>query len=230
MTSNKKYAEKAKLVDSNTKYGLSEAVSLLKQTARAKFDESIELALHLTTDPKKSEQNVRGTVSMPAGTGKTIKLLVLARGDKAKEAEQSGADYVGAEDMVEKISGGWIDFDLVIATPDMMPTVGKLGKVLGTKGLMPNPKSGTVVTDVAKAVKEFKAGKVEFKQDKTANVHIGIAKVSFSEKDIESNIVAAITAINKMRPAGLKGNLIKTATVSTTMGPGIGLNISKIVK
>ncbi|MFA5104131.1 MAG: 50S ribosomal protein L1 [Candidatus Margulisiibacteriota bacterium] len=230
MTVNKKYSEKAKLVNGSVKYSSTEAAKLLKQTAVAKFDETIDLALHLTTDPKKSDQNIRGTVSLPAGTGKKIKLLVFARGDKAAEATAAGADHVGADDMIQKISGGWLDFDLALATPDMMPAVGKLGKILGTKGLMPNPKSGTVITDVAKAVKEFKAGKVEFKQDKTSNVHIGIGKISFSEEDIEKNIITTLGAVNKLKPSGLKGNLIKSATVSSTMGPGIGLNISKILK
>lgn len=230
MTTNKKYAEKAKLVDNSVKYSASDAAKLLKQTAPAKFDETIDLALHLTTDPKKSDQNVRGTVSLPAGTGKKIKLLVFAKGDKAAEATAAGADHVGSDDMIQKVSGGWLDFDLALATPDMMPSVGKLGKILGTKGLMPNPKSGTVITDVAKAVKEFKAGKVEFKQDKTSNVHIGIGKISFSEEDVEKNIISALVAVNKLKPSGLKGNLIKSATVSSTMGPGIGLNISKILK
>ncbi len=230
MKHGKKYIEKAKLVDKNVKYLPSEAAKLLKETSFAKFDETIDLSLKLTTDPKKTEQNVRGTVSLPAGTGKKIKVLVFAKGEKAQEAKEAGADYVGAEDLIQKISEGWLDFDLALATPDMMPSVGKLGKILGTKGLMPNPKSGTVVQDVAKAVKEFKAGKVEFKQDKTSNVHLGIGKVSFSAEDIEKNIVAAIESINKLKPQGLKGNLIKNATVSTTMGPAINLNLSKIIK
>ncbi len=230
MTTGKKYAEKAKLVDNAVKYSVSDAAKLLKQTSVAKFDESIDLALHLTTDPKKSDQNVRGTVSLPSGTGKKIKLLVFAKGEKVAEASSAGADHVGSDDIIQKISGGWLDFDLALATPDMMPSVGKLGKILGTKGLMPNPKSGTVVTDIAKAVKEFKAGKVEFKQDKTSNVHIAIGKVSFSEQDIEKNIVSAIEAVNKLKPHGLKGNLIKSATVSATMGPGIGINVTKILK
>lgn len=230
MTTGKKYAEKAKLVDNAVKYSASDAAKLLKQTSVAKFDESIDLALHLTTDPKKSDQNVRGTVSLPSGTGKKIKLLVFAKGEKVAEASSAGADHVGSDDIIQKISGGWLDFDLALATPDMMPSVGKLGKILGTKGLMPNPKSGTVVTDIAKAVKEFKAGKVEFKQDKTSNVHIAIGKVSFSEQDIEKNIVSAIEAVNKLKPHGLKGNLIKSATVSATMGPGIGINVTKILK
>lgn len=230
MTTGKKYAEKAKLVDNAVKYSASDAAKLLKQTSVAKFDESIDLALHLTTDPKKSDQNVRGTVSLPSGTGKKIKLLVFAKGEKAAEASSAGADHVGSDDIIQKISGGWLDFDLALATPDMMPSVGKLGKILGTKGLMPNPKSGTVVTDIAKAVKEFKAGKVEFKQDKTSNVHIAVGKVSFSEQDIEKNIVSAIEAVNKLKPHGLKGNLIKSATVSATMGPGIGINVTKILK
>jgi len=212
------------------KYGVQEAVELLKKTATAKFDESIDLALHLGVDPKKSDQSVRGTVSMPAGTGKKIKIVVLTKGDKYKEAEEAGADAVGAEDLVEKISGGWLDFDLVLATPDIMAQVGKLGKVLGKRGLMPNPKAGTVTMDIGKAVKEFKAGKLEFKMDKTGNVHMGIGKISFDEKAIKDNILAAIEAINKAKPSSVKGIFIRSATVSSTMGPGIKLNTSKFIK
>lgn len=218
------------MVDSQMKYGVQEAVELLKKTATAKFDESIDLALHLGVDPKKSDQSVRGTVSMPAGTGKKIKIVVLTKGDKYKEAEEAGADAVGAEDLVEKISGGWLDFDLVLATPDIMAQVGKLGKVLGKRGLMPNPKAGTVTMDIGKAVKEFKAGKLEFKMDKTGNVHMGIGKISFDEKAIKDNILAAIEAINKAKPSSVKGIFIRSATVSSTMGPGIKLNTSKFIK
>jgi len=230
MKSGKKYTEKRKMVDSQMKYGVQEAVELLKKTATAKFDESIDLALHLGVDPKKSDQSVRGTVSMPAGTGKKIKIVVLTKGDKYKEAEEAGADAVGAEDLVEKISGGWLDFDLVLATPDIMAQVGKLGKVLGKRGLMPNPKAGTVTMDIGKAVKEFKAGKLEFKMDKTGNVHMGIGKISFDEKAIKDNILAAIEAINKAKPSSVKGIFIRSATVSSTMGPGIKLNTSKFIK
>lgn len=230
MASGKKFKEKKKLINSETKYPISEAVVLLKKTASPKFDETIDLAIHLGTDPKKTDQNVRGTFSLPAGTGKKIKMVVLTKSDKYKEAEEAGADFVGADDLIEKISGGWTDFDLVLATPDIMPQIGKLGKVLGRKGLMPNPKSGTVTNDIGKAVKEFKAGKVEFKQDKTANLHVGIGKMSFSEGDIEKNIIAAIETVNKAKPSGLKGVFIKSVTISSTMGPGIKLSASKIIK
>lgn len=227
---NKKFKEKKKMVNSETKYTLSDGVSLLKKTARAKFDETIDLAMHLGVDPKKSDQSIRGTVAMPAGTGQKIRIVVLTKSDKYKEAQQAGADHVGAEDLIEKISGGWIDFDLVLATPDIMSGVGKLGKVLGRKGLMPNPKAGTVTNDIGKAVKEFKAGKLEFKMDKTANIHMGIGKISFEEKAIASNVMAIVEAINKAKPSGFKGVLIKSATLSTTMGPGIKLNVSKMIK
>ncbi|MCX5749432.1 MAG: 50S ribosomal protein L1 [Candidatus Saganbacteria bacterium] len=230
MKSGKKYTEKQKLVDNQVKYTVAEAVDLLKKTARAKFDETVDLAMHLGVDPKKSDQGVRGTFALPAGTGKKIKIVVLTKGDKYKEAEEAGADAVGAEDLVEKISAGWLDFDLVLATPDIMSQVGKLGKVLGKKGLMPSPKAGTVAMDIGKAVREFKAGKLEFKMDKTGNIHLGIGKISFDEKSLKANITAAVEAINKAKPSALKGIFMKSATVSTTMGPGIKLNVSKLAK
>ncbi len=230
MKSGKTYLEKRKLVNNESKYLLSDAVKLLKQTARKKFDETIDLALHMGVDPKKSDQNVRGTVALPAGTGAKIRVVVLTKSEKYKEAEQAGADFVGADDLIEKISGGWLDFDLVLATPDVMGSVGKLGKVLGRKGLMPNPKAGTVTNDIGKAVKEFKAGKVEFKLDKSANIHLAIGKASFDEKSIESNISSVVEALNKAKPHGFKGVFIRSATISTTMGPGIRLNVAKLSK
>ncbi len=228
MNRGKKYKEVAKLVDRDNRYSVAEASVLVKKTARAKFDETVEMHIRLGVDPKKSEQNVRGTVALPAGTGKKVRILVLTKSDKFKAAEEAGADFVGAEDMVEKIMGGWTDFDLVLATPDIMPSIGKLGKVLGRAGLMPNPKAGTVAQDIAKAVKEFKAGKVEFKMDKFANLHLGIGKASFGEKDIELNIKTVIDVISKAKPSGFKGIFVKSVTVSTTMGPGIKINISKL--
>lgn len=230
MKSGKKYTAKAKLVKNETKYTVAEAVKLLKETASAKFDETIDIGMHLGTDPKKSEQNVRGTVALPAGTGKKIKILVITKSEKHKEAQEAGADHVGGEELIEKIQGGWLDFDLVLATPDIMAAVGKLGKILGTKGLMPNPKAGTVTNDIGRAVKEFKAGKVEFKQDKSSNIHMGIGKISFDEKALESNITSAIEAINKAKPHGIKGVFLRSVTVSTTMGPGIKINVQKAIK
>ncbi len=230
MKHGKKFRNIAKLVDRNIKYTIADAVALLKKTKNAKFDETVDLGIHLGVDPKKSDQGVRGTVSLPGGTGNTVKIVVLTKGEKYKEAEAAGADFVGADDLVEKINGGWLDFDLVLATPDVMPSVGKLGKVLGKRGLMPNPKAGTVTNDIGKAVKEFKAGKVEYKLDKSANIHMGVGKVSFSEKALEDNILAVLDAINKAKPHGLKGIFFKSATVSTTMGPGIKLNMQKIFK
>jgi len=226
----KKYDDVKKMIDREKKYSIADAVAILKKAARASFDETVDMALHLGVNPKKSDQSVRGTVSLPAGTGKTIKVLVLTKSDKYKEAEAAGADYVGAEDLIDKIAGGWIDFDIVLATPDIMPAVGKLGKTLGTKGLMPNPKAGTVSNDIGKAVKEFKAGKTEFKMDKGANLHLGIGKMSFKEKDIEANMTAVVETISRAKPNGFKGVFLKSVTVSTTMGPGIKLDVAKIVK
>ena len=226
----KKYAEKAKLVNRDTTYLLEEAVSLMKQTATAKFDETIDLSIRLGIDPKKNEQNVRGTVVLPGGTGQKIRLAVLAKGDKYKEAQEAGADFVGMDDLVEKMMGGWTDFDLVLATPDVMASAGKLGKVLGKKGLMPNPKAGTVTNDIGKAVKEFKAGKVEFKPDKGAVIHLAIGKASFDSKAIGSNIMAILEAVNKARPTAFKGHYFKSVYISSTMGPSIKINVQKALK
>ncbi len=223
----KKYKEKLKLVDRTKRYALSEAMGLLKQTAWAKFDESVDLAIKLGVDPKKSA--VRGTVMLPAGSGKTKKVAVIAKADKVKEAEEAGADFLGGDDLAEKIKNGFLGFDILIVTPDMMATVGKLGKVLGPKGLMPNPKSGTVTFDIAKTVKEFKGGKVEFKMDKTSALHMILGKISFSPADLENNFKNALSAILKVKPGGLKGAYLKSITLSTSMGPGIKIDTKRVL-
>jgi large subunit ribosomal protein L1 len=207
---------------------LAEAVKLVKQTARAKFDETIVMSSHLGVDPRHSEQLVRGTVVLPHGTGKSLRVLVLCRGEKEKEALASGADFAGAAEYVQKIQEGWLDIDAIVATPDMMGEVGKLGKVLGPRGLMPNPKSGTVTFDVAKAVKELKAGKIEFRVDKGANVHAPIGKASFSEQQLLENADAFLRELVRVRPSGAKGHYIKSLTMSSTMGPGIALDPSAV--
>lgn len=211
-------------VDKAKHYDLRETVSLIKKTATAKFDETVDLALKLGVDPRQAEQMVRGTVSLPHGTGKQVRVLVFAKGEKEGEAKEAGADFVGAEDMVEKVKGGWLDFDATIATPDMMSSVGKLGKLLGPRGLMPSPKSGTVTFDVAKAVKEIKAGKIEFKVDKNGDIHAPIAKTSFTEEQIYANAVAVFEAIMKAKPSAAKGQYLRSATLSSTMGPGVRLD------
>ncbi len=211
-------------VDRTKHYDLREAVSLLKKTATAKFDETVDLALKLGVDPRQSEQMVRGTVSLPFGTGKQVRVLVFAKGEKEGEAKEAGADFVGAEDMVEKVKGGWLDFDATIATPDIMSSVGKLGKLLGPRGLMPSPKSGTVTFDVAKAVKEIKAGKIEFKVDKNGDIHAPIAKTSFTEEQIYANAVAVFEAIMRAKPSAAKGQYLRSATLASTMGPGVRLD------
>jgi len=222
MVRGKKYKEKLKLVDREKLHAPAEAVQLLKQTARAKFDESVDLAMKLGVDPKKS--SVRGTVMLPGGSGKSKKVAVIAKADKSKEAEEAGADVIGADDLAEKIGKGFLDFDVLIVTPDMMGSVGKLGKILGPKGLMPNPKSGTVTFDIAKTVKEFKGGKVEFKMDKSAALHMVLGKVSFEPAALEKNFQAALAAILQVKPSGLKGNYVQSITLSSTMGPGIKID------
>ncbi len=207
---------------------LARAVKLVKQTACAKFDETIVVSSHLGVDPRHSDQLVRGTVVLPHGTGKSLRVLVLARGEKAREAEAAGADYSGAEDYVQKIQQGWLDVDAIVATPDMMGEVGKLGRVLGPRGLMPNPKSGTVTFDVAKAVKELKAGKIEFRVDKGANIHAPVGKASFSEDKLLENAKAFLRELVRAKPAASKGAFIKTLTLSATMGPGVTLDPAAI--
>jgi large subunit ribosomal protein L1 len=224
----KKMLEATKAIEREKEYSIEEAVSLMKKSKYTKFDESVDLAVRLGVDPKKSEQMVRGTVVLPHGTGKTVRVLVFAKGEKEKEARDAGADFVGAEDMVEKIQKGWLDFDKAVATPDVMGMVGKLGKVLGPRGLMPNPKLGTVTFDIAKAVKEIKAGKVEFKVEKAGIVHVPIGRVSFQESAIVENIKTAIGSIVKAKPSTSKGRYLKRISLSSTMGPGIRVDIGSV--
>jgi large subunit ribosomal protein L1 len=209
-------------------YGVDEAIALVKSNATAKFDETVEVALNLGVDPRHADQMVRGVVNLPKGSGKTVRVAVFAKGDKADEAKKAGADVVGAEDLMETVQGGTIDFDRVIATPDMMGVVGRLGKVLGPKGLMPNPKLGTVTMDVAKAVTDAKGGQVEFRVEKAGIVHAGIGKASFSEADLSENFRAFMDAIVKARPSGAKGKFVKKVSVSSTMGPGVKVDLEEI--
>jgi len=198
---------------------------MVKKGATAKFDETVEVAANLGVDPRHADQQVRGTVVLPHGTGKTVRVLVIAQGDKAKEAEQAGADHVGADDVIEKIQGGWTDVDVVITTPDMMGKVGRLGKILGPRGLMPNPKSGTVTQDVTKAVNEVKAGKIEYRVDKTGNIHVPVGKASFSEDHLADNVKALLAELNRAKPAAAKGVYFKSFTVSSTMGAGVRVDV-----
>ena len=224
----KKYKESAKLIESGKLYELGEACELAIKTAPAKFDETVEIHVRLGVDSRHADQQVRGAVVLPNGTGKTVRTLVLTKGDKAKEAEAAGSDYVGAEELVAKIQNeGWLDFDVVIATPDMMGMVGRLGKVLGPRGLMPTPKAGTVTPDVAKAVTEAKAGKIEYRLDKTNIIHCPVGKASFGKEKLEENIDALMSAIAKAKPAAAKGQYFKSCTIATTMGPGIKVATSK---
>ncbi len=227
MKTGKKYADSLKLIDRTKQYDPEEAIALVKQTAKAKFDETVEISVRLGVDPRHADQQVRGTVVLPNGTGKTKSVLVIAKGPKAEEALAAGADFVGAEDMIAKIQGGWFGFDVCIATPDMMGLVGRLGRVLGPKGLMPNPKTGTVTMDVTKAITETKAGKVEYRVDKTAIIHCPVGKASFEEQKLTENLRTLMEAIIKAKPSAAKGAYIKSAVLSTTMGPGIKLNSLK---
>ena len=225
----KKYQDSIKLIEKSKLYDSNEAIALVCQTSKAKFDETIELHIRLGVDSRHADQQVRGAIVLPNGTGKTVKTLVFAKGDRAKAAEEAGADYVGADDLVAKITGeNWFDFDVVIATPDMMGVVGRLGKVLGHKGLMPNPKAGTVTMDVAKAVKEAKAGKIEYRLDKTNIIHCPIGKASFGAEKLQENFDALVGAVIKARPAAAKGQYIKSCVVASTMGPGIKINYAKL--
>jgi len=221
----KKYTEAAALVDKNKLYAPEEAVTVVKQAARRKFDESVDVAIVLGVDPRKADQLVRGTVSLPHGTGKTLRVAVFAAGPAAEEARAAGADDVGAEDLAERIEKGYLDFDAAVATPDMMPVVGKLGKVLGPRGLMPNPKTGTVTTDVGRAVREIKAGKVEYRVDKGANVHVPIGRLSFDEAKLVENLNTVLDEVRRAKPSGAKGKYIKGVTISSTMGPGVKLAV-----
>jgi large subunit ribosomal protein L1 len=226
----KNYLESAKLVDRNVLYTSAEAMELAVKTSKAKFDETIELAVRLGVDPRHADQQVRGAVVLPHGTGKSVKVLVFAKGEKAKEAEAAGADFVGAEELVDRIQKeNWFDYDVVVATPDMMGVVGRLGRVLGPKGLMPNPKSGTVTFDVTKAIAEIKAGKVEYRVDKTAIIHVPIGKRSFGAEKLGENFHSIMEAIVKAKPAAAKGQYIKSVSVSSTMGPGVKINPAKVL-
>ena len=217
----KKYIESKKKIDRDKRYNLEEALDILPDTSYIKFDESVDIAIKLGVDPKKPDQMVRGTVVLPHGTGKEVKILVFAQGEKEKEAMDAGADYVGAEDLVEKISNGWLEFDKAIATPDMMKLVSKLGKILGPRGLMPNPKVGTVTFDVGKAVNEVKSGKVEFKVDKAGILHVSVGKVSFGQEKLRENILSLLDSVLKAKPSSSKGAYLRGLALATTMGPGI---------
>ena len=228
MKHGKKYLEAAKLVDRTTLYDTADAIALVKKTATAKFDETVEVHIKTGCDGRHAEQQVRGAVVLPNGTGKTVKVLVFAKGDKVAEAEAAGADHVGGDELIPRIQNeGWLDFDVVVATPDMMGVVGRLGKILGPKGLMPNPKAGTVTMDVAKAINDIKAGKIEYRLDKANIIHVPVGKVSFEESKLQENINALMEAIVKAKPSALKGQYLRSITLATTMGPGVKINTAK---
>jgi len=230
MKRGKKYVEAAKLIDRMVQYDAAEAISLVKKSATAKFDETIEAHIRLGVDGRHADQQVRGAVVLPHGTGKTVRVLVFAKGDKVKEAEEAGADYVGGEELIPKIQNeGWFEFDVVVATPDMMGVVGRLGRVLGPKGLMPNPKAGTVTMEVAKAVKDIKAGKIEYRLDKTNIIHVPVGKASFTEEQLNDNFQTLMGAIIKARPSAAKGQYLRSVTLASTMGPGVKVNTAKII-
>jgi len=225
----KKYREAIKLVDRQKNYDIEEALDLVKKTSYTKFDGTVELHVLLGIDPKKGDQNVRGTISLPKGTGKNVRVLVFAEGEKAEQARQAGADFVGSDDLIERINNeGWTDFDVAIATPDIMRKIGRLGKVLGPRGLMPSPKAGTVTDDVAQAVTEFKAGKVEVRNDRTGNIHVPLGKVSFDKNDLKENLLSAFDQLAKMKPENSKGKFIRKAVIAATMGPSINIDINSL--
>jgi large subunit ribosomal protein L1 len=215
-------------VDRTERYLLEDGLRLAKETARAKFDETVEMAVRLGVDPRQADQNVRGTVNLPHGMGKTVRVLAFAKGEKEKEAQEAGADYVGSDDLIKKISEGWIEFDKAVATPDMMAVVGRIGKILGPRGLMPNPKTGTVTLEIGKAIKEIKAGKLEFRVDKAGIVHVPVGKASFNPEQLIDNAKAVLASILRAKPASAKGNYVRGVTVSTTMGPGIKIDLSQV--
>ena len=229
MKRGKRYVNAAKLIDRTVQYDVADAINLVKQSAVAKFDETIEAHIRLNVDGRHADQQVRGAVVLPHGTGKTVRVLVFAKGDKVAEAEAAGADFVGGDELIPKIQNdGWLDFDVVVATPDMMGVVGRLGRVLGPKGLMPNPKAGTVTMDVAKAVKDIKAGKIEYRLDKTNIIHVPIGKASFTEEQLNDNFQTLMGAIIKAKPAAAKGQYLRSVTLASTMGPGVKLNTAKL--
>ena len=228
MPESKKYKAAIALFDREQQYTPTEAVSIVKKTASKKFDESVDIAVRLGVDPRKADQAVRGTVALPAGSGKTLRIAVIAAGDAANDARTAGADMVGADDLAQQIEGGMMDFDLLIATPDMMPLIGRLGRVLGPRGLMPNPKSGTVTTDVGRAVGEFKGGKVEYRTDRYGNVHVRIGKASFNEADLETNLRAVLDELQRAKPAAAKGRYLRKISISTTMGPGVKVDTNRL--
>jgi len=228
MAKGKKYTDAAKRFDNEALHGVGEALELVKSLASAKFDETVELVVRLGVDPRKADQMVRGTVALPAGTGKDIRIAVFAAGESATAAREAGADFVGSDDLAAEVEGGMLDFDLAIATPDQMPTVGRLGKVLGPRGLMPNPKTGTVTTDVAKAIGEFKGGKVEYRTDRYGNVHVLLGKASFSPESLEANFRAVLDELQRAKPASAKGRYIKKIVVSSTMGPGVKVDSNRL--
>ena len=229
MKRGKRYQEAAKNIDRSVQYDVAEAIGLAKKSAVAKFDETIEVHIRTGCDGRHAEQQIRGAVVLPHGTGKTVKVLVFAKGTKLDEAQAAGADFVGGEELIPKIQNeGWLDFDVVVATPDMMGVVGRLGRVLGPKGLMPNPKAGTVTMDVAKAINDIKAGKIEYRLDKANIIHVPIGKASFTEEQLADNFQSLITAINKAKPSSLKGQYLKSCVVAPTMGPGVKINVTKL--
>jgi len=224
----KSYKAALAKVDRSQRYLLEDTLRLVKETARAKFDETVEMAVRLGVDPRQADQNVRGTVTLPHGMGKTVRVLAFAKGDKEKEAQEAGADFIGADDLIKKISEGWFDFDKTVATPDMMGAVGRIGKILGPRGLMPNPKTGTVTLDIGKAVKEIKAGKLEFRVDKAGIVHVPVGKASFGTEQLIDNAKAVLMSLLRAKPASAKGNYVKGVTISTTMGPGVKVDLSQV--
>jgi len=224
----KSYRAALAKVDRNQRYLLEDTLRLVKETARAKFDETVEMAVRLGVDPRQADQNVRGTVTLPHGMGRAVRVLAFAKGEKEKEAQEAGADFVGSDELIKRISEGWFDFDKTVATPDMMATVGRIGKVLGPRGLMPNPKTGTVTPDIGRAIKEIKAGKLEFRVDKAGIVHVPVGKASFGAEQLIDNAKAVLMSILRAKPASAKGNYVRGVTISTTMGPGIKVDLSQV--
>lgn len=224
----KSYRKVLEKVDRNQRYPLEDSLKLVKETARAKFDETVDMAIRLGVDPRQADQNIRGTVALPHGMGKTVRILAFAKGEKEREAQEAGADFVGSDELIKKISEGWLDFDKAVATPDMMAAVGRIGKILGPRGLMPNPKTGTVSLDIGKAVREIKAGKLEFRVDKAGIVHVPVGRASFSAEQLLDNARVVLLTVLRAKPASAKGNYVKGVTVATTMGPGIKIDLTQI--